>query len=1107
MNMNRHNQYIPFLNRVFLLLLAGLLVIQSGHAQETHGTWRGRITDSAGHSLYGATVTAVHTPTGTRYSTATGADGRYNLPDMQVGGPYHLEISSAGMETQTMDNLQVSLGEAQVLNVSLKEAVQQLTSVVVRADRSRSPRANVYGAGANISAAGIANMPTINRSITDMTKLVPQGSKDNSFVGSNFRYNNVTIDGAINNDAIGFSPSAGGITGTSNMPGSSTRTNPISMDAIQDMQVYLAPYDVKIGNFTGGSINAVTRSGTNTVEGSVYVYGRNALITGADRAGDGTKMPSAFSDQQIGGRVGFPIIKNKLFFFTSEEYTRRVDPVQQAAGSPDDQGILSARDAQNIRSTMISRYNFDPGTYGQFDAWSQSVKYFNRLDWTINGNNHFTIRNNTIFSSSLNLERDPTDFRFGGIAYQQTNNQTSTVAELTTRFSNTLSNSVIAGYATIHDYRDPSSDPAIPQVQIVGRTPGSTIFLGTDREASIFNMKQKTVEFTDNLTWNLGKHHLTLGTHNEFYKITYGFVNGWNGRVDYPNIDSFLNNSPIRVRGSYNFTDNSRSYILNHPGAVFNINFYSLYFQDEIQASDRLRVTMGLRADYTDVPHKQPISPQAKGSVQDTYFGSNYTYTPLNQITNNYFSRVQASPRIGFSYDVTEDKKLVLRGGGGLFTGRIPLAWLGYAFYNNGTTYGAYDQNTAAGTSQFAPGSDPLKYSKTQGIAPFAAQNGQVVNNALAGRTQVDAVDNRFVMPQVLRSSLALDYTDADGFHYTLEGIISQTVKDVKFQQINLQDNPSYFAYDSAANLRRQPGFPSGAVNPALTNVYEMSNSAQGTRYSITGQVSRKFTMGLEAMVAYTYGVARDASNGIRNSMESNWQLNQSLNPNNPSMAYSNFDIRHRIIASLTQRISWKNGWTSTISLFANLQSGAPFTYGFVNATSQNTPQQVSLAYIPYAGEAVNFFQPITDKSGAVTQTAASQATAFNAFIDQDSYLRSRRGRFTERNAARTPWNNDVDLHLAQNFPLFVKGQKRPHVVTFSWDILNLTNLLYKKWGWVYFSPDTYNSTSSVGLIPYIPARTSQGYPLYQFVNPGKPYAIDYFSSRWQMQFGLRYSF
>src|SRR5260221_756744 len=380
MNMNRHNQYIPFLNRVFLLLLAGLLVIQSGHAQETHGTWRGRITDSAGHSLYGATVTAVHTPTGTRYSTATGADGRYNLPDMQVGGPYHLEISSAGMETQTMDNLQVSLGEAQALNVSLKEAVQQLTNVVVRADRSRSPRANVYGAGANISAAGIANMPTINRSITDMTKLVPQGSKDNSFVGSNFRYNNVTIDGAINNDAIGFSPSAGGITGTSNMPGSSTRTNPISMDAIQDMQVYLAPYDVKIGNFTGGSINAVTRSGTNTVEGSVYVYGRNALITGADRAGDGTKMPSAFSDQQIGGRVGFPIIKNKLFFFTSEEYTRRVDPVQQAAGSPDDQGILKARDAQNIRSTMISGYNFDRGTYGQFDPCSQSVKYFNRLD-------------------------------------------------------------------------------------------------------------------------------------------------------------------------------------------------------------------------------------------------------------------------------------------------------------------------------------------------------------------------------------------------------------------------------------------------------------------------------------------------------------------------------------------------------------------------------------------------------------------------------------------------------------------------------------------------------------------------------------------------------
>lgn len=1088
-------------------MLVCLINITFLHAQETRGTLRGRITDTAGHVLEGMTVTALHIPTGTPYTTTTSRDGRYNLPGLLVGGPYRLSVTSVGFIPQQQDNLQVSLGEAQTLNFSLKTEALVLTDVTVRA--ARRPQANKTGAGANISGEQIANMPTISRSITDMTKLVPQGSKDNSFAGSNFRYNNVTVDGAINNDAIGFSPSMGGIVGTSNMPGSSTRSNPISMDAIQDMQVYLAPYDVTIGNFTGGSINAVTRSGTNKLEGSVYAYGRNAAITGSERAGDGSKMPASFHDYQVGYRVGFPLIKNKLFFFSNEEIARRVDPIQQGAASPDAAGILSLKDAQAIHDAVVSRYGFDPGTYGNFNAYANSNKFFNRLDWNIDAVHHLSVRNNTIASEAINLERDPQDFRFGSIGYKQTNTQSSTVAELTSRFNNRVYNSLIVGYTAIHDYRTPSSDPAFPQVQIVGETPGTTIFFGTDREASIFNMKQKTFEFTDNVNLNVGAHHFTFGTHNELYKIDYGFVNSWNGRVDYPSIGAFLNNQPNRVRGSYNYVNNDRDYILAHPSAVFHINFYSAYLQDEIQVTDRLRITPGFRADYTVVPNKQPLADATRNALTDPNFGNSYSYTPLRQITNQYFGRVEASWRLGFNYDLLGDKSLVLRGGSGFFTGRIPFAWIGYAFYNNGVSYGSYDQRTDNGTSQFQPGTDPLKHAPGQGISGFAQQNGVVTNNQHAGQTQVDVIDNHFAMPQVWRSSLALDFTDQHGIKYTAEALYTQVVKDVNFQQVNLKDNPNAFpyAYDSAANLRRQPIF-NGSVDPHFANAYEMSNTSQGHRMELTGQISKKFDNGLSAMIAYTYGVAKDIANGIRNSMESNWQLNPALNPNNPGLANSNFDIRHRIIANVSWRLPWHDTWATTFALFANLQSGAPYTYGFINYTVQNDPQQVSLAYIPNASEAVNFFQDLKDESGAVVQSAEAQAKAFNAYIDQNKYLNSRRGRFTERNAARTPWNNDLDFHFAHEFGIAPhKGMKATHTITFSWDILNLTNLLSKNWGWVYFSPNTYNSMSSVGLIPFIPSVSSQGYPIYTWQNPGRPYSVDYASSRWQMQMGLRYSF
>ena len=1070
----------------------------SGFAQESSGSLTGRILDEKGEALEGASVSLVHVASGTVYRTLSVSRGYYQLSNLRVGGPYRVEVSYTGFAAASQEDLHVGLGEPLVLNFRLS-AAGQLTEAVVRGARAGGVRANVYGAGVNITRDQVRNMPTVSRSITDVTRLVPQGSKDNSFAGTNFRYNNVTIDGAINNDAIGFSPSLGGITGTSGMPGSSTRTNSISLDAIEDMQVYLAPYDVKIGNFTGGSINAVTRSGTNTVTGSVYGFGRNASLVGTDHAGKQGKLPSDFEDYQTGFRVGLPIIKNKLFFFTNEEITRRTDVIQQEAGGALSAGILSLADAAAIRDFTKLHYGWDPGTYGAATAYSRSNKFFNRIDWNITPHHQLVVRNNTITSQAINLERDEQDFRFGSIAYEQVNNQTSTVAELKSQFGSRVSNSFIAGYTSIHDKRNPSSDPSLPQVQIQGRTPGTTIFMGTDREAAIFDQKQHTIEISDNVTWNLGKHKFLFGTHNELYNINYGFVNSWNGRVDYLSIDDYLNSVPYRVRGSYNYTDNSRAYILAHPSAKFNINLFSVYAEDEIQVTDRFKLTPGLRADYTDLPTKPMLSDKTSGAFEDNYFNTTYSYTPLDKIKGNYFGRPQLSPRLGFRYDVLDNGRLVLRGGAGLFTGRIPFAWLGYAFYNNGNTYGSFDQKRDQ--KAFLPGTDPIKVGKN-GISDFIAANSGVLNNRNVGQTQVDLVDNHFVMPQVLRSSAALDYT-VDGWKLGVEGIYTKTIKDLQFQQVNTVDNPTYYGYDVQ---HRQPIF-SGSVDPRLSNAYELSNTGKGYRYSLTGTVGRSFGFGLGFTAAYTYGQSKDVSNGIRNSMESNWQLNQALNPNNPGLAYSNFDIRHRIVVTVNYRKAWDEVWVSNFSLFVSAQSGSPFTYGFVNNSIQGTGQQVSLAYIPKADEAVRFFHDVLDAAGNVVTTAAAQAAAFNVFVDGNKYLSSRRGDFTERNAAHTPWNTQADFHFGQEIHY---SKKHPaQFVTVTLDIMNVTNLLDKNWGRVYFVPNTYNGTASVGLTPTLfPGQQTEGsYPVYTFQNPGKPYSVDYLNSRYQMQLGLRYSF
>ncbi|TSD66001.1 TonB-dependent receptor [Inquilinus sp. KBS0705] len=1080
----------------FYFLIITLLFTAAANAQITTAVISGKVIDQKGISMPGVSISAVNTSTGTRYGTQTNAEGRYTIPNINAGGPYTLTATFIGYKKDERTDITLSLGSA-TFNFLLVDETTSLKEVRVTA----SGGATKTGASTRISQNQIRNMPTINRSLQDLTRTTPQ-SNNNSFQGTNYRYNNVTLDGAINNDAIGFSPSLGGQSNASGQVGSSTRTSPVSLDAIQDIQVLVAPYDIKIGNVLGGSINAVTRSGTNDFTGSIYGYGRGAFLVGPNNAspasgGDGSKIPSTFHDYQSGIRLGFPIVKNKLFFFTNAEIARRQDPVIAGAGTAGSANILTLQDAVNISNTMKG-YGFDAGTYNNTSIFSRSNKFFNRIDWNINDKNQLTLRNNTISSTATNLERDQQNFRFGSIDYTSHNNSSSTVAELKTRFSNTLNNSLVIGYSNVHDFRDPTSNPALPQIEITGNTPGTTIFLGTDREAAIFDMRQKTTEFTDNFTLSSGKNTWTFGTHNEFYDITYNFVNAWNGRVAYSSIANFLANSPSRVRANYNYIDNSRDYIMNNPSARFKVNLMSFYGQDEIQLTDNFKLTAGIRFDYAGVPNKQPLSSKTTGAPVDPNYGTTFTYTKPADIKNNYLNNVEINPRVSFNYDINGDQTSVLRGGSGLFTGRVPFAWFGYAFYNNGNTYGAYDHKSAS--SPFTPGTNPVQAPNNGGLNFVNQQGG--VNTSASGPTQVDLIDNNFKMPQVWRTNLAYDHTTADKWKFTVEGIYTKVIHDLKFQQVNTTDQVSYYTYDTQ---KQQPIFVNKGINPSYTNAYLLSNTNQGYRYSLTAQVAKLFPFGLNTSVAYTYGHSKDITNGIRNSMESNWQLNQALNPNSPVLANSNFDIRHRIVSNINYMINWdkSNNYTANFTFFLSAQSGNPFTYGFLPSSIDGTGQQVSLAYIPKTGETVNFFSDIA--GGA---TAAQQAATFDAFINNNKYLSSRRGKYTERNGAFTPWNNNLDFRFAQDFK-FGSG-KRKQVITFTYDIVNLTNLLNKKWGQYYFSANTFNSTSSVGLKPATtPAfgDIATSYPKYTFVDPGVPYSVDLFASRWQMQFGLRYAF
>ncbi|MDQ2793659.1 MAG: carboxypeptidase regulatory-like domain-containing protein [Bacteroidota bacterium] len=1071
-----NNSYL----RHFVLLALMLFTARLGWSQgSTTAAMSGIITDKTGAGLPGATVIAVHTPTNTQYVAPTNADGRFNIQNMRVGGPYTVKVTFVGYKDVVREGLNLSLGQNQRFDQKLDDSSTELAEVTVSGRRDPVINAGRTGASTTVQTEQIQRLPTLSRSFQDFTRLTPQATGSNSFGGRSNRANNISIDGAVNNDLFGLAGSGA--------PGGQAGAQPISLDAIQEFQVVLAPFDVRQGGFTGAGINAVTRSGTNKFEGSVFGFGRNQSLL---RKGptDYLTEPAKFSDYQAGFRLGGPIIKDKLFFFVNSEISRRVDPIltriAQAGDTPGAPGIsnITAVDAERVRQALISKYGYDPGSYGDFSNRTESNKVFARLDWNINASNQLTLRHNFVDAFTDNLSRSTTSFRFENNNYQFKNRTNSTVLEFNSKLGPEFSNNLIVGYQRIRDNRAAAGSP-FPYVLIQSGS-NSSIVLGSENFSVANRLDQDIVELTDNFTHFAGKHVITLGTHNEFFKFSNLFIRDLYGNYSFRSVDDFLSNvngaaTPARP---YSYSVSYPTVPGTNPLAEFKVSQLGAYLQDEFSVTTGLRLTGGVRIDLPILP-TTPLSNARFNQGLGQQFDVATSVVPTRQIL--------FSPRLGFNWDVFNDQTTQVRGGTGIFTGRPPYVWLSNQYGNTGVDVSRISNSVSGSATLARPTSfNPDPYSQPQAAAV----------GLTPGASEIDVTSKNFKFPQQFRSNLAIDRKLPGDIVLTAEAIYSQVINDILYQDINLKPTtakaPDGRAFYGGA-------FASRAIDTTYPNVILLTNTQKGSSYSLTGQAQKTFNKELSASVAYTYGQSKDVNSGTSSQAISNWRFNQVVgDPNNPQLAFSNYDLRHRVIASETYRKEYAGHFATAVALFYAGQSGTPFTYlynGDVNGDGQTGND---LLYLPADLNTMVFEKT----SSTDTRTPDAIKGQFINYVNNDPYLKDQKGQFTERNVARTPWTHQVDLRLLQDI-YFMTGETK-HTFQITFDVFNVGNLLNKDWGRQQFvANQSYSLLNYRTAVAADAALAPVGTPIYKYTDIANPYTVSQLSSRWQGQLGLRYLF
>ena len=1175
---------LPLCAALVALFLA--LAAPTAHAQgTTTAAITGTVLDAAGLPLPGATVVAVHEPSGTAYRAATRGDGGYDLRGLRVGGPYTVTASFIGFADAVQADLQLALAQTQTVNVTLAEDNAALGEVEVTAERAGSAiSTDRTGASTNVGEEDIENLPTIARSLSDFARLSPLTTVSNSgssVGGRNNRFNNIQIDGATLNDVFGLAGS-----GT---PGGQSGTQPVSLDAVEQFNVEVAPFDVRYGNFTGGLVNVVTRSGTNDFRGSLRLLTRNQDFVG-DRTIPSTgvvvQYPS-FSDDLYIATLGGPILRNRLFFFLSGELA--------VSDFPNETGLIGSSAANIFQATpetigqivdvAQTEYGFATGGFDLLSNERTSGKVLAKIDWNISPTHRFSLRNNYVRAGDdQGNTRSLNTFDLGNRFYVFRSTQNSTAAQLNSTFGGRASNEARLVYTAIRDNREVDTASQFPSVQI-RLTDTRSVQTGVERSSQANALDQDLFEFTNNFSYFTGNHTLTLGTSNQLFRFRNLFIQDFYGTYEFSAIgsdldgdsdnesaiDAFRLGSPSRYQFSYAsplaFDDQGRLLFGangaptrlvaagNRPEATFVGAQLGLYAQDEWSVTPDLRVTLGLRADLPYFPDTPTLNPLVSGgtgvdaagaafeilpafreeayvrayasannldpdATVTAYTGGGGTYTgprfedysdlSTDEVPNG---NLLVSPRLGVNFRTPTlgERVLQVRGGTGLFSGRTPYVWISNQYSNTGADFARLDATFPSPASGNAPA--PVGF--FSGSADPSTQPVPGVTPGLAATptSALALTDPGFRFPQVWRSNLGVDQELGAGFTATLEGIYTQSITDIGFVNLNV------LQVGTAADGRPLYGtFAGGTATRARVNTRDfidailLDNTSRGYEYNVVAQIQRRVPQGLGGSLSYTYGRAFAVNNATSSVAFSNWRFNESADPNDlDELGTADFEVRHRALGYASYRVNYADRLSSQLGVVLDVRSGEPFSYIYSNDANGDGETSNDLVYIPE-----------NERDIFLTTTFPNSATyaQLNAFIRSQPGLDEYRGEIVPRNSGRGPAQARLDLEFTQGIET-VRGQRLDLEVT----LVNLLNAINSDWGVIRFANNAavptltsegYITAGQVGstLAGRIVTQDDIGKPIVNLstntINnalTNDRYTTADLASRWQLRFGLRYSF
>ncbi|MEM1214989.1 MAG: carboxypeptidase regulatory-like domain-containing protein, partial [Bacteroidota bacterium] len=904
---------------LFLLMVA---VMAYGQGVTT-SSMNGLITDQEGTPLIGANVLAVHGPTGSPYGNSTNVEGYFRIPGMRVGGPYTVTISYTGYEDNVIEGVYLRLGQTYGLDVQLEETAINLGAVEVVAVRNDLFDGNRTGAQTVITEEQINTLPTVGRSIGEFTRLTPQtrvtegnDGLELSFGGQNNRYNAIYIDGAVNNDVFGLAGSG--------VNGGQTGVSPISLDAIEEFQVNLAPFDVRLGGFAGAAVSAITRSGTNNFEGSVYTFWRNENLIREEFEG---AMIEPFTAQTTGFRIGGPIVKDKLFFFLNGEIQREETPLPF---NPDSYiGDASAADLAALVN-KLNGFGYDPGTYTNNQRFLNSDKLTLKFDYNLNQANKFSLRFGYVNADNLEgVQSDFDDIRFLNGSERFVSDTYSAALEWNSLISNTLSNNLTIGLTAVRDDRDPNGDP-FPYVNIADGS-GEIIF-GSERFSTANRLDQDVLTITDNLEFYSGKHTFTVGANAEFYRAANLFIPRNFGEYEFSSLQNFLlDSNSVAYERSFSLRDNI---VGDESSAIaeFNAGQFGVYVQDEYQATPNLKLTLGVRLDlpfYADTPVNDPFNKETIPLLEEFY-------DLQGAQTGQFIDAVPLiSPRFGFNWDVTGNKQTQLRGGVGIFTSRAPLVWVGGAYNNYGLNRGTFE-------AEGLPFNPDINTQPPGDIDP---------SNAVPSG-DIDLFASDLQLPRFLRANLALDQKLFWGLTGTLDLMFTKTLQNVAYQNVNLKpavDNLEGTPDDRPIFNRFDP------IDPTYGRILLGYNTTEGYAYNISASVEKPFTKGLSGTLAYSFSDAYSVFDGTSSQNSSQWRGLHSINGRNFDQRNyrSNFAAGSRIIAGISYGVDYKFnekiGGKTTVSIFHESAQTQPFSYIYNDRGNlqREDSRERALIYIP----------------------------------------------------------------------------------------------------------------------------------------------------------------